>query len=171
MQRKLLDFCEFPIETKWQLLYRASEHGFGAHNFHSNCDNHANTLSVVRSTNGSVFGGYTQQLWNGTGQRADKNAFIFSLINKDNQPVKMKIKLPERAIFCRPDHGPMFGVANCDFFICDYSNLNLNSGSPDLGQTYAHPRYAHGSSEAKSFLAGSERFQVAEIEVFKLDTK
>ncbi len=45
----------------------------------------------VKSINGNIFGGYTEQSWCGNGSnKADPNAFIFSLINKHNRPLKMK---------------------------------------------------------------------------------
>jgi hypothetical protein len=168
MHRQLVQVCEFPVETKWQLLYRGSEHGFLGQNFHSRCDKHANTLTVIKSENGNIFGGYTEQLWDSTsGHRADKNAFLFSLVNKDKQPIKMKIKEPSYAIYCHSKFGPTFGHTHCDLIIKDNSNVRACNSSVDFGQTYPHPTYAHGSNEAKSFLAGSAKFQVAEIEVFR----
>ncbi len=38
----------------------------------------------------NIFGGYTEQSWSGNGNQSDQNAFIFSLINLDDQPLKMK---------------------------------------------------------------------------------
>ena len=37
----------------------------------------------------------------------------------------------------------------------------------DLGWTYKHPKYEHGSDEAETFLAGSQFFQLDEIEVYQ----
>ena len=37
----------------------------------------------------------------------------------------------------------------------------------NLGWTYKHPQYAYGTNEAKSFLAGSHKFQLDEIEVYQ----
>ena len=56
--------------------------------------------------------------------KSDPNAFIFSLTNKDNEPLKMKVN-PNRhqhAIGCGSRWGPTFGidicmVANPDFFL------------------------------------------------------
>ena len=45
------------------LLYRGSRNGWAASNFHSCCDNKGPTVTVVRSSNGYVFGGYTEQPW------------------------------------------------------------------------------------------------------------
>jgi hypothetical protein len=162
--KKLLNLCEFPAGQKWNLLYRASEHGFSADDFHSKCDNHANTLTVIKTTNGNIFGGYTEQLWNHTiGYKTDKNAFIFSLVNIDRNPIKMKIKTPHYAIWCDVSYGPFFG--HYDICILGGSNSNQNSLS-DLGRSYQHPTYAQGTNEAKCFLAGSRNFRVSEIEVF-----
>ncbi len=36
-----------------------------------------------------------------------------------------------------------------------------------LGIAYKHPRYAQGTNEARTFLAGTEWFQLDEIEVYQ----
>jgi hypothetical protein len=94
-------------------------------------------------------------------------AFIFSLTNKDNEPLKMKIDPNERqyAIGCHSGFGPAFG-GSCDILIADNSNTKMDSRS-DLGHTYKHPQYEEGTNEAKKFLAGSHEFQLAEIEVYQ----
>ena len=46
------------------LLYRASRDGWAASNFHSCCDNKAPTVTVIKSGN-YIFGGYTEQPWDG----------------------------------------------------------------------------------------------------------
>jgi hypothetical protein len=37
----------------------------------------------------------------------------------------------------------------------------------NLGSSYKHPKYAQGTNEAQSFLAGSHRFRLDEIEVYQ----
>ena len=59
------------IKTRGQkatLLYRASEHGFKASDFHSKCDNKGKTISLIQDTNDNVFGGYTSQSWTSKGK-------------------------------------------------------------------------------------------------------
>ncbi len=46
----------------------------------------------------------------------------------------------------------------------------MNSFS-DLGSDYRHPQYTKGTKEAKTFLAGSNKFQLAEIEVYEKRVK
>jgi hypothetical protein len=36
-----------------------------------------------------------------------------------------------------------------------------------LGDAYKHPSYLFGSKEAETFLAGTQRFQIEEIEVYQ----
>ena len=47
-----------------KLLYRASSNGWAASNFHSYCDNKGPTVTVIKSGN-YIFGGYTDQSWDG----------------------------------------------------------------------------------------------------------
>ena len=51
--------------TKWKLIYRASNHGYTAESFHSFCDGKGPTLIVIKSIGGWIFGGYTTQSWGG----------------------------------------------------------------------------------------------------------
>ena len=165
---ELMRLCEFSSEEKWTLLYRASIHGFGTTDFHSNCDGHSNTLTIIKPDGSpNIFGGYTNASWGCTDfnsqWKEDANAFIFSLINKDNLPVKMKVRVPHQAIYCVFSCGPIFGAS--DIFIRDNNNSNLESFSK-LGCSYTHPQYARMSDEANNFLAGSKNFKVSDIEVY-----
>jgi len=47
--KDLISLCEFPVDQKWNLFYRASRDGFEATNFHSKCDNKQNTLVIIKS--------------------------------------------------------------------------------------------------------------------------
>ena len=166
--KELFLLCEFPISQKWNLIYRASKDGFESTNFHSKCDGKPNTLIIIKSNNGNVFGGYTEQTWNQTGTygsdyKADPNSFIFSLINKLNKPIKIKWS-KNNGICCGNNFGPIFGGGH-DLLIADKSNTNINSNS-NLGHSYTHPDYRFETNEAKSLLAGSYNFQVSEIEVY-----
>jgi len=160
----LMHLCEFPADQKWTLIYRASLDGFKSTDFHSRCDKRINTLIIIKSTNGNVFGGYTEQTWSGIGFKADSSSFIFSLINKLNEPKKIKWSKNE-GIYCHSSFGPTFGGINHDLCITDCSNTDKSSYS-NLGHSYTHSSYTYGSNEAKSFLADSHQFQVTEIEAY-----
>jgi len=169
---ELMSLCEFSTDQKWNLIYKGSKDGFKASDFHSKCDDKSNTLVIVKSSNGNIFGGYTEQSWSNTdpiserNDKPDSNAFIFSLINKENRPLKIKCS-PYNGIRCDNKLGPIFGgmEGESDLVIGDNSNLKLD-GFSNFGHYYIHPDYAYNTVKACSFLAGSKEFQVSEIEVY-----
>jgi hypothetical protein len=164
---ELIKLCEFSPNDKWSLLYRATRDGFRSTDFHSKCDGHSNTLTILKAEESSyIFGGFTAVDWDGSSEwKSDPNAFIFSLTNRDNKPVKMKVdsNRDHRAIYCHSSRGPTF---NDDICIADNANTTMESCSY-LGSFYPHPQYAFGTNEARTFLAGSHYFQLDEIEVYQ----
>ena len=112
-----MNLCEFPRQPKFQLLYRASEDGFSSASFHQKCDGIKNTLTIIKTTNGNIFGGYTGRAWDCSGTHMyDTNSFIFSLINQSNEPFKAKCIRNECAIFGHSSYGPAYG-GGCDLAI------------------------------------------------------
>ena len=153
----------------WSLLYQGSRDGFLASNFHSHCDNKPNTLTIVKSTNGNIFGGFTSAQWKSDhgSLEYDKSAFIFSLVNHENRLLIFEHSTTHtNSLSFYKRFGPVFGYGY-DIAICDSSNTNTSSSS-NLGYTYTHPEYLYGSEKAKTILAGTHFFQVHEIEVFQM---
>lgn len=112
--KELMSLCGFSINQRWRLLYRSSENGFSADSFHSKVDGEHNTLIIIKSSNMNIFGGFTKQDWSHVdeGYKTDPDAFIFSLINEDNNPIVMKCTEPQYAILSRNGYGPVFGNGN-----------------------------------------------------------
>jgi hypothetical protein len=168
---ELIKLCEFSPNDKFTLLYRGTRDGFEPRDFHSKCDGHSNTLTIFKAKQSSfIFGGFTTADWDSSsGWKSDANAFLFSLTNKDNEPLKIKVssKRLQYAIYCESDYGPTFGG---EIRIANNPNTTKNSYSY-LGKSYKHPQYAFGTKEADTFLAGSCYFQLAEIEVYKKEEK
>ena len=167
----LIKLCEFSPNDKWRLLYRGTRDGFGAKDFHSKCDGHPNTLTILKAQSTSyIFGGFASVDWgSGNGcyynrNKTDPHAFLFSLLNKDNQPCKMKTSNPNNSIFCDPSYGPVFGAGH-DILIANNANANANNTS-SLGSTYKLDKDPY-TIQRESFLAGSYYFQLSEIEVYK----
>ena len=53
---------DFPSDTRWHLLYKATRDGWNAENFHEKCDGKCPTLVVIKSDD-NVFGGYAEKPW------------------------------------------------------------------------------------------------------------
>jgi len=119
--------------------YRASQDGFKAKDFHSKCDKQPNTLIIIKSEHGNIFGGYTEKDWTPNKYRKyDENSFIFSLINEYKMPLKLKCLDAIDSIYCGSNFGPFFGNA---FVIADKSNKNTESASY-VGQSDSDYEYA-----------------------------
>jgi hypothetical protein len=160
----LNELCRFSRAQKWRLLYRGSVDGFEPEVFHSKCDSKANTLTVIKSTSDCVFGGYVSGIdWDeNSGYKASNGSFIFSLVNKANNPVRLNCTKNENSIFCHGNVGPTFGGPNPDI------GIMMKSGNfSNLGSSYQLPAGLEPETEeAKCFLAGSHNFQIKDIEVF-----
>ena len=84
----MLNSSVFPLKragsVHFKLLYRSSMHGLSAKTFHELCDDDSitNTLIIIQSTNGEIFGGFTRNNWGFKGFKRDRNAFLFNL-NKE----------------------------------------------------------------------------------------
>lgn len=99
---QLMNLCGFSLEQEWSLVYRASRDGFSAADFHSRCDSCPNSLIVIKSTHDCVFGGYTEADWSGdSGYKSDDSTFLFSLINREKQPLVMKCIRETNAIYVK----------------------------------------------------------------------
>lgn len=142
-------------------MYRASEHGFKTSDFHAKCDNKRETLTIIESSNGNIFGGYTDVCWSSTpSYKFDSNAFLFSLINLHKKPEKIRInKNYEFAIYCDSDFGPAFGAG-------ELVATKLNKNNMKEGFSNLHFSYLNSYPCESNFLAGSTEFEITNIEVF-----
>jgi hypothetical protein len=172
--------CEFSPSDKWSLLYRTTRDGFGSHDFHSKCDGHSNTLTLLKAKESEFYlGGIITVSWElPANYKSDPNAFISSLTNKDNKPIKMKVdpNRHESAIGCQSELGPTFGFVG-DIYKNNNANTTLKCYSY-LGHTYhIFGSYIssictwNGINEAQLFLAGSFNFQLDEIEVYEKEQR
>ena len=47
---QLKRLCRFDLNTKWKLLYRASDDGFITRDFYEQCKGHSPTLTIIKTT-------------------------------------------------------------------------------------------------------------------------
>src|SRR5579883_3394742 len=109
-KRDLCKLCGFANNQKFKLHYRGSRDGFTKEKFHQLCDNIPCTLTLVRSSNENIFGGYVEQEWDQSDKdKYDPNAFLFSLTNFENRPIKIACKPNHISHYCSLYFGPCFG--------------------------------------------------------------
>ena len=166
---ELMKLCKFDQYDSFKLLYRATKHGFGSDVFHSKCDGHGDTMTIIKPVGSpNVFGVYVSTKWGSNSfYKADTKAFLFSLINNDNKSCKLKIAEPLKAIYCHKQAGPTFGasslipdnsIANkADILI--FSNSNKSNNFACLTSSSKHSLYVSGTIEVDLFLAESSSFK------------
>jgi IS1 family transposase len=134
--RELFMRCidQLKSQANWMLAYRASADGMNAKAFHSKCDDKADTLTIIKTNNGDILGGYTEQNWKPMksffsdpnlpekNYKIDKRAFIFAFISQEKKLKIFNIKDEKFAICCSNDFGPSFGDGP-DLHI-DFSDAN-----------------------------------------------
>ena len=135
--------------------FRKSRDGSTTDDFHNKCDNKGNTITIIETTKGYIFGGYTELQWDKSNKfKKDKSTFIFSLNNK----TKYLPRNNNDSIYCSQCYGSVFG--------CDQADIAWGYKSLDKGQCY--------KDESSTFLSdriltnGEEYWDTKEVEVFKI---
>jgi hypothetical protein len=152
----------------WTLLYRGSRDGFGASNFHEKCDGKSNTLTVIETTKGFVFGGFTPIAWDSySGYKADssQSSFLFTVKNpRGSEGRKFALASSANAIYCNSYYGPTFGY-NHDIYIANGCNGNASSYTI-LGSAFTNDTGING----QQVFTGEQYFTVKEIEIFLIES-
>ena len=147
-------------EINFELIFKMSENGSDSKNFHEFCDNKGPTLTLISTTEGKKFGGFTPLNWKNIGgfiNDKSMSTFIFSLnlnkkfdiINKENNAIKVD-----------ENNGPNFG--NGDIIV--YQDMKE-------GKTYANEKstFLRDNNLALIEREGKQgTFNIDEIEVYKV---
>ena len=99
------------MDKIFRLAYRASRDGWRGFDFHDHCNGLYNTLTVVRSTTGFIFGGFLNARWDSRSTyNSDPYSFIYTLTNPSNSPAVMKMKNTDgaNAILTEQSYGEKF---------------------------------------------------------------
>jgi uncharacterized protein YutE (UPF0331/DUF86 family) len=168
LKTDLINLCkyEFASTSKWLLIYRASRDGRSAEAFHSKCDHKAKTLTIVKSTDGFIFGGYAGQAWDSSNQfKFDPNLIMFSLVNPSSESdltFDWKSIKDQKGIFCFSNYGPTF------------VNKQENLSKPSLrisfddnkSESYLSWMYPLEDKNKWHYLTSDRKFDWIELEVF-----
>jgi hypothetical protein len=151
---------------EFRLLYRGTRDGFESGDFHHYCNGHTNTITIVKSTNDYVFGGYTPIAWTSRNSYvADPTlqSFLFTLTNPHKLAGRIfALEKPDYAIHDYINTGPRFG-SHHDLSITSQCNCHTSSYS-NLGGTYRNDTGLAGNT----VLTGGYNFTVKEMEVFEV---
>ena len=137
-----------------KLLYRKTRDGNKPQDFHSKCDNNVVTLTLIQANDNSLFGGYTEVGWEGTGPKKDEEAFIF------NGNGKYPAKKNKDSIHCNPIWGPTFGSSS--YYEIFFEN-DLDKGETFGGDFEYYTFFNNRKSKYDDI-----KWETKEIEVFKI---
>ena len=147
-------------KIKFNLLYKVSRDGDRISTFAEKVKGKSPTLILIKTRTGYKFGGYTTVEWEMTGEfnyKLDKNAFIFSINNK--QKFNLKKDREQYAICGDPNHFA-FGGGH-ELTIWDQCCSNDNSKDYRYNHTY-------DTSSKYELTGGDNKFYVEECEVFQV---
>ena len=146
-----------PIDTS-KLLWRGSRDGFTAKAFHKRCDNQGATLTVIESTEGWIFGGYSPSAWQSPSSLELSNSegsFLFTLKDPHGTPPTQYMCTRDSVVCSCASHGPMFGKDLVVRFA-----LKSETNFP----TY----YKDTTGFGNATFTGDKTFEVKEIEVYSV---
>ena len=177
-EKKEIDFLEKRLKRDepmlknktiiYKLLYRATEDGNSAESFHRKCDNISGTLTVIKTTKGFRFGGYTEMTWNTnngeTVNKKDKNGVgfcysldLFKIYNNTNEA--------KSTIRCYTNEGTDFYGGDAYFFDI-YFPIDTNTRS-NTGYTKSHSSFGKIEEDCE-INNGESNFLMKELEVFQI---
>jgi hypothetical protein len=151
-------------ENKFQFslinLFDSSINGDKAYDFHAKCDFKYNTISLIETTNGHRFGGFTSECFESPNDYFDKKdnlSFVFSL---DKMRIYDVIK-GKYAISCDKNYGPYFR----DDHICIVDEFfTKESGTCIKGKGF-------NTTKNYELNSGKKYFIIKRLQVFQINIK
>ena len=159
--KKVYNIANYENKLQFSLinLFDSSANGDRASEFHSKCDYKYNTISLIETTNGHRFGGYTSECFESPNDYFDKKdnlSFVFSL---DKMRIYDVIK-GKYAISCDKNYGPYFR----DDHICIVDEFfTKESGTCIKGKGFNTTKNYELNSGKKYFII--KRLQVFQIKI------
>lgn len=144
-------------KLNFEILYSAKINGDKSIIFHELCDNHRNTLILIKTDLNIIFGGFAGKTWNSRelGRKKDFKSFLFSLGKQKIYNPKIESKYH---LYCSDNDGPCFYAFSVDNYCLQ------NGGFCD--EIY---KCNYDSFESEYELNnGIKHFKIEELEVYQI---
>jgi hypothetical protein len=169
MDSKIINSTQGNMLMSWfgryvslKLLLRGSKDGWTKQIFKEKCGSYKHTVCLMKATTGKIFGGYADQSLGEDVGKPTKDAFLFSISNKEKYPNKPEHS-KETPLGSTSGYLFLFGYGSNDLAV--YENCNANTSS--YASTFGH--YYDNKGRTKTEFVGSDySFQVSELEVFEV---
>ena len=148
-----------------ELLYQCTNDDVSPELFHESCNGKGATITIVRSTNGYIFGGYNPVSWSSSDERGigvystAPDAFLFSLTNPaGTKPTKYCVEEGGVEAVCSSRYRlPCFGVGHD---LCVWN---------DCGSYTDFPRsYIDTTGRGRATFTEAYQFTIDRVEVWKV---
>jgi hypothetical protein len=166
-------FSQFRGKT-FQLLWDGHPGDFKGSSFHQSCNNKANTLTIMRDSDGNVFGGFTPAMWvrvpwtctNHCKEDESGESWLFTLVNPHGLPPRkfpLKLEQKHRALYCQSTYGPAFGGEECELAISEGTRMKgvIGKAGP-IGEVYSN------DTGNPTPLTQRQAFELDYVEVFQI---
>lgn len=165
---KLSSILNKDDHDKFRLLYRNSKDGNSVESFHKHCDGHTNTVTLVQSNHGNIFGGFTTKDWKhgygNSGWTIDNQSFLFRIKSKFNDPPKIfDVKNGFSSLYIEDSYGPTFGY---DLVL---QGSSYNKTYSELGSGYQGTGNELCGGDTKDTNMKQHDFEFIEYEVFAVE--
>ena len=149
-------------ERKVKLLYKATLEENTRDDFHRKCDNKGATVTLIETTKGRRFGGYTSLSWSSNeGWKDDKEAFLFSLDNDKKYDVIQDAKYK---VYSGKGYGQWFGYGG-NIGLAREKNYFI--GNDTHWENFGDKCY---STTVENELSGGINFNISKMEVYQILT-
>ena len=159
---------KFDIKTlkQIQLLYNSKQDGNTYKIYASKCLNKGKTITIIKTNENDIFGGYTSISWGDYPQHnEDPSAFLFVLEPKNVFHI-FDIKETSLAVYHYADtFGPWFGRNDVVIWMTDFNDENDMDGISC--EVNIQNSYGHKDSNLSHYIPPIEYFNV-EFEIFQL---
>ena len=157
---------EWTDSKNLELLYRSSRDGEKSETFHKFCDNKGPTISLFKSKNGYIFGGFASISWTSDlGTKSAQDSFLFTLTNIFGiGPLKFPSIKNDKELYNNNEFGQCFGFKQKGFFNveCDIKIIDNSFSS------FFPLCYMDTINKGNIIFTGSKgNSKLQEIEVFK----
>lgn len=147
-------------KLKLNLIYKASRDGDSPEIFHLKCNNKSPTISIFKTTDNNIFGGYTDNNWDNYSKDLKcNNTFLFSFDYMKIYPGKNG-----GMIFCDKDIGPWFSYAlgaKQNHFLKEEQDVPFNINE--------FKQHWNNFEKEYELTGGKKKYRLKEIEVFYVE--
>ncbi|CAG8603936.1 5444_t:CDS:2 [Dentiscutata erythropus] len=144
------------------LLYRGSENDFKAKEFHDSCDNKGSTLTIIKTSDQRIFGGYNDSnTENHYIERiVSRNNFLFSFDSQNDFGTSKLASVNKNSWVSeyQSDYGPCFG--------CNKNNFDMYIDSKHL-----HISNSNVYPNLKNFISLNSTLLIEDYEVWQVSKK